>query len=354
MFTRAIRTQVLRPITRSFHSSIPLRVQAHEAGFVFDMDGVLVKGKKAIPGAREALQLLQDRNIAWILMTNGGGVSEKQRAEFLSEELDLDIDISQIVQSHTPLVTLANKENQRVLVVGGDGDKSRKVAEEYGFGEVVIPADYVKTIPSIWPFNDKELLSSGKIIPGIDEKKIDTIMIFNDPRDLGTDLQVIFDILEQDPSTPVIFSNNDWVWANEYSKPRFGQGLPRFIIEQVYQEIYAKELNRTILGKPTKVAYDYAHHILINRSIELNKITHLKPSNLALGQEITESHVKQVFMVGDNPASDIIGGFNYGWNTALVKTGVYKDGDKLPVTPTIIAKDVYEAVHGGIKHLGLL
>lgn len=318
------------------------------------MDGVLVKGKKAIPKAKEALQLLDERSIAWIVMTNGGGVSEAQRAEFLSEELDLDIDIDQIVQSHTPLVTLPNKSEQKVLVVGGDGNKSRKVAENYGFGLAVSPADYIKTIPSIWPFHNEESLRSGRTIPGVDELKIDSILIFNDPRDLGTDIQVIFDILKKDPNTPVIFSNNDWLWANEYKEPRFGQGVARFIIEQLYKEMYGQDLNRTILGKPTKVAYDYAHHILINRSIQLNKISHISQSELTLGEEITDSHIKQVFMVGDNPASDIIGGYNYGWNTALVRTGVYRDGDQLPCEPTVIADDVYGAVHQGIKHLGLL
>lgn len=318
------------------------------------MDGVLVKGKKAIPKAKEALQLLDERNIAWILMTNGGGVSEAQRAEFLSEELDLDIDIDQIVQSHTPLVTLPNKSEQKVLVIGGDGDKSRKVAENYGFGLALTPADYIKTTPAIWPFHRKELLEFGRNLPGIDDLKIDSILVFNDSRDLGTDLQVIFDVLKRDPNTPVIFSNNDWLWANEYKEPRFGQGVIRFIIEQMYKEIHGKEANRTILGKPTKVAYDYAHHILINRSIHLNQISDIPKSSLTLGEEIKGSHIKQVFMVGDNPASDIIGGYNYGWNTALVRTGVYRDGDQLPCKPTVIADDVYGAVYQGIKHLGLL
>ena len=29
-------------------------------------------------------------------------------------------------------------------------------------------------------------------------------------------------------------------------------------------------------------------------------------------------------MIGDNPASNIIGGNMYGWNTCLVRTGVYQ------------------------------
>jgi HAD-hyrolase-like len=33
---------------------------------------------------------------------------------------------------------------------------------------------------------------------------------------------------------------------------------------------------------------------------------------------------EHVYMVGDNPASDICGGNAYGWNRCIVRTGVYQ------------------------------
>lgn len=36
---------------------------------------------------------------------------------------------------------------------------------------------------------------------------------------------------------------------------------------------------------------------------------------------------EHVYMIGDNPQSDIVGGNLYGWNTCLVKTGVHQ-GDE--------------------------
>lgn len=316
------------------------------------MDGVLIKGNKPIPGAGEALKLLQERQITWILMTNGGGISEAARAKALTERLNIPVDVEQIVQSHTPLKALDNKENQTVLVIGGARDYSRKVAEDYGFGRVLIPADFIKTNPSIWPFHTKEVLEFGREIPDLEDIKIDSILVFNDPRDFGTDVQVISDVLAKDPKTHVIFSNDDWLWANEYSRPRFGQGVTRFLVEELFKRNHGKHLNRTVLGKPTKIAYDFAHSILINRSNQINGIK-APFLDAKLGESIKDSHLKSVYMVGDNPASDIIGGYNYGFETGLVRTGVYKDGDQLPCKPTIIADDVLEVVSQALKRMGL-
>lgn len=64
-----------------------------------------------------------------------------------------------------------------------------------------------------------------------------------------------------------------------------------------------------------------------------------------LGTKPSTSPFHAVFMVGDNPASDIIGAQNYGWNSCLVKTGVYNEGDDLKeCKPTLIVNDVFDAV----------
>lgn len=317
------------------------------------MDGVLLRGSELIPGAPAALELLQERSIPWILMTNGGGISEQQRADVLTEKLGLKVDVEQIVQSHTPMKSIPGKEQQTVLAVGGIRDNVRSVAQEYGFKKVLISADYVKTSPSISPFKNKEILEFGEYVEGIHEIPVDKILVFNDPRDLWTDIQVVSDLLKKNPETHVIFSNNDWLWANEYTDPRYGQGMVKFLFEQIYKEEFGKPLNRTILGKPTKFAYDFAHHVLINRSLEMSGLDVCEKNHLEFGKEIEQSHMKHVFMVGDNPASDIIGGYNYGWSTALVRTGVYKKGDKLPCVPTVVGDTVFEAVTGGLKHMGL-
>ena len=81
-----------------------------------------------IPGAREALSFLQSQKIPFILLTNGGGKHESERVRDLQERLDLPLDISMFVQSHTPFADLEQYKDKTILVVGGEEDMCRHVA----------------------------------------------------------------------------------------------------------------------------------------------------------------------------------------------------------------------------------
>lgn len=55
-------------------------------------------------------------------------------------------------------------------------------------------------------------------------------------------------------------------------------------------------------------------------------------------------------MVGDNPESDIRGANLHGWDSILVRTGVYKDDQGEPkYKPTTIVDDVLAGVHWAMK-----
>jgi ribonucleotide monophosphatase NagD (HAD superfamily) len=60
---------------------------------------------------------------------------------------------------------------------------------------------------------------------------------------------------------------------------------------------------------------------------------------------------KNVYMIGDNPASDIIGGNMYGWNTCLVRTGVYQGEGNDENNPASfgVFKNVLQAVEAACK-----
>jgi len=73
---------------------------------------------------------LQKNSIPFILLTNGGGKTEKERVEDLSAKLDVHIDESMIVQSHTPFADLRDLHDKTVLVAGGDYDRCKKVAHK--------------------------------------------------------------------------------------------------------------------------------------------------------------------------------------------------------------------------------
>jgi len=82
------------------------------------------------------LSLLKDQGIPFILLTNGGGKHETERVAELSEKLQVPLDASVIVQSHSPFAELVNGTDEEnslhdkcVMVVGGEGDGCRRVAE---------------------------------------------------------------------------------------------------------------------------------------------------------------------------------------------------------------------------------
>lgn len=99
----------------------------------FSIDGVLLRSSVPLPGANKALTHLQSHKIPFILLTNGGGKHEEDRVSELSEKLQVPLDVSMFVQSHTPFAGLVEGplgyKDKCILVVGGDGDKARAVAE---------------------------------------------------------------------------------------------------------------------------------------------------------------------------------------------------------------------------------
>lgn len=90
--------------------------------------------------------------------------------------------------------------------------------------------------------------------------------------------------------------------------------------------------SRTI-GKPHTLTFEYAERVL--KGLQKDN----KGTNRDLGK---------VYMVGDNPYSDIRGANGYGWESILVKTGVYRHGEgdelKAEFKPKIMVEDVGEAV----------
>lgn len=104
----------------------------------FSIDGVLLRSAKPIPGAREALEYLQRYRIPFILLTNGGGKHERTRVADISKSLRLQLHESNFIQSHTPFAELVHGSDDQaalqdkcILVMGGEGDRCREVAESY-------------------------------------------------------------------------------------------------------------------------------------------------------------------------------------------------------------------------------
>lgn len=252
----------------------------------------------------------------------------------------------------------------------------------YGFKNVVTPGDIFMANPSVWPLSKSfahyyetfarplpKPLDPTDPAKGL---KIDAVFVYNDPRDWALDTQVIMDLLlssqgyfgtisekngrtdlpnhgyQQDGQPHLYFSNPDLFWAAAYPLPRLGQGGFREALEGVWAATTGGpskgiELKKTVIGKPSQGTYEYAERQLLhNRAKTFDDAANLPP-------------LQRVFMVGDNPESDIRGANSYrsevgsSWHSILVRTGVYSGGEPA-WKPQTIADDVQKAVHWALKN----
>ncbi|KAF2828611.1 HAD-superfamily hydrolase [Ophiobolus disseminans] len=331
---------------------------AKDMAFVFDIDGVLVHGDRLIPEGQRVLEILNGDNelgikIPHIFLTNGSGKPEAPRCEQLSKILKNPISTEQFIQSHTPMRALA-EYYKTVLVVGGEGYKCREVAEQYGFQDIVVPNDIIAWDPTIAPyrvFTDAERATSRP--RDFSKTNIDAIMVFSDSRDYATDIQIIMDLLRsengrfgtmaKDPVSqriPIYFSQGDMLCPTEHAFPRMSQGAFRIGLEAMYKSLTGVDLERVVYGKPELATYKYADEVIASWMDTIHNDERLP---------------KNIYMIGDNPASDIVGGNNYGWNTCLVRTGVFQGGENDEENPASfgVFVNVLEAVKTAIrKELG--
>ncbi|KAI7383886.1 cat eye syndrome critical region protein 5 precursor, partial [Hortaea werneckii] len=317
-------------------------------------DGVLVHGDRLIPEGQRALEILNGDNelgikIPHIFLTNGSGKPEQARCEQLSKILHNPVSTDQFIQSHTPMSALAEYYNT-VLVVGGVEKKCREVAELYGFKDVVVPDDIVAWDPTIAPYKTLTEQERKEARPrDFSKTNIEAIMVYSDSRDYATDMQIIVDLLRsengrlhtmaKDPISqriPIYFSQGDLINPTEHPFPRMSQGTFRIGLEAMYKAMTGEDLERVVYGKPEGATYKYADEILMQWMDIIHNEERL-PEN--------------VYMIGDNPASDIIGGNNYGWNTCLVRTGVFQGGENDEMNPANfgVFKNVLEAIKTAMK-----
>ncbi|KAL2815558.1 HAD-like domain-containing protein [Aspergillus granulosus] len=323
-----------------------------EFALAFDIDGVLIRGGKPIPAAVKAMKYINGENpygirVPYIFVTNGGGKTEEERCLDLSKQLELDVSPGQFICGHTPMREMAQKY-RTVLVVGGEGEKCREVAEGYGFKEVVTPGDIIKTRHDTTPFRKltKEEYENSRSLD-FEQLRIDAIFVFADSRDWAGDQQIILDVLMSkngnllersetlDETPPVFFSHNDVVWSTSHDHVRIGMGALRASLEALYKAVTGKELHTVAFGKPQLGTYQFATRLLRQWRKETHGIN--KPPGT-------------VYFVGDTPDSDIRGTNEFNeisdsnWHSILVKTGVYQEGTIPRYPPKKTCNTVFDAV----------
>ncbi|KAH9888613.1 HAD-like domain-containing protein [Xylariomycetidae sp. FL2044] len=386
---RSVAVEPLRPTgdgVRLFQTDRPMKKGDHVKpatfAFAFDIDGVLLHVAKPIPGASEALRFLQRSGIPFILLTNGGGKHEQERVADLSSKLGVQLSTENFVQSHTPFQELVHGSeslgDKNILVTGSHAAKSRIIAEQYGFKNVITPADILMAHPTIWPFEpliESVYASTARPLPS-PRPKFDAIFVYNDPRDWALDIQIITDLLmsqggvlgtystkngklelpnsgwQGDGQPSLFFSNPDMFWSAAYHHPRFGQGAFQAALAGIWEQITGgKQLKRTVIGKPYQQTYAYAERVL--------NAYRAKVMGMSEEKEDVTTPLRRVYMVGDNPESDIRGANEYmspwgtDWTSVLVRTGVWTPDRGTPThIPRVIVDDVHKGVEWALKMEG--
>ena len=255
---------------------------------------------------------------------------------------------------HTPMREMAEKYHT-VLVMGGEGEKCRLVAEGYGFKDVITPGDIIKDNRHTTPFRklteEEEKHSRAR---NFAEVEIEAIFVFADSRDWAGDQQILLDLLtskkgrigtrseKYNEGPPIFFSHNDMVWATSHESTRLGMGALRVSLEAMYKAVTGKDLKSTAFGKPQIGTFQFATRLLQ----QWRKDTHG-----------INSPPETVYFVGDTPESDIRGTNEYNeselchnsWYSILVETGVYQKGTKPRFEPKATVPNVLDAVNYGIE-----
>lgn len=74
-----------------------------EFGFVFDIDGVLIRGWDLLPNAKESLKKVHDSGVPYLFVTNNGMDTEDERAKILSKQFDIPVTNKSMVLNHSAL-----------------------------------------------------------------------------------------------------------------------------------------------------------------------------------------------------------------------------------------------------------
>ncbi|KAJ2162211.1 hypothetical protein GGF46_000828 [Coemansia sp. RSA 552] len=348
--SRAVR--LLRPTAaRQLQTRASSRDWYLDAAVAFDIDGVLVKGKQTLDEGRRALRMLSGdnalgRRIPFVLLTNGGGVSEAAKAADISQRLGMEVSADQVVLAHSPMQALAQKyASEHVLIVGGQGRRCADIAREYGFGNVSTPNDVVAWRPETWPFMqvpEDGQLSAPRGSRDFATDPFHAVMMFHDSYHFGRDLQVVTDVLRARDATaggefanrqsvPVYLSNADLVFSNEFPRPRFAQGAFHICLRAMWDTLTrGAPLEFTRFGKPFAVQYDFAERLFDQQA-----------KRAAPGTDIARLRsTRRIYAVGDNPAADIAGANGAGWTSILVRTGIFSG-----------ANDAENPAHAAVDHV---
>ncbi|KAM4652333.1 haloacid dehalogenase-like hydrolase domain-containing 5 [Discoglossus pictus] len=297
-------------------------------GLLFDIDGVLVRGKTPIPAARKAFQKLVNSQgqflVPVVFVTNAGNCLRQSKADQLTKILGVPISQDQVMMSHSPL-RIFKQFHDKCVLVSGQGPVL-DIAKYLGFSNPIT----IDSVRESYPFLDMvDHNRRPKILPStaVELPKIDAVILFGEPIRWETNLQLIIDVLltggypanppqaANYPHIPLLACNMDLMWMSEARAPRFGHGIFMVCLESIYKKITGNDLKyEALMGKPSELTYHYAEYLIRTQ---------------AAGMQLNQP-IQTLYTIGDNLMTDIYGANLYNrflqernsrkGSTALVQT----------------------------------
>ncbi|XP_068133356.1 haloacid dehalogenase-like hydrolase domain-containing 5 isoform X2 [Hyperolius riggenbachi] len=318
-------------------------------GLLFDIDGVLVRGRNPIPGAAEAFRRLLGRDgrlaVPVVFVTNAGNCLRQERAAELSQVLGIEVAREQVILSHSPLRMFRHFHDKRVLV-SGQGPVE-EIARDLGFRNTVTVEEVREAFPLLDMVDESRRPITAVLAPSSNFPTIEAVVLLGEPVRWETSLQLILDVLLSGgqpaewqkeppyPHIPILACNMDLLWMAEAKMPRFGHGTFLVCLETLYRKITGKELiYEALVGKPSTLTYSFAEQLIIKQAREQG----------------WDSPIRTLYAIGDNPMADIYGANLYNrqlqmrqgdasssrpvsCESILVCTGVYGRQKEVPVDP---------------------
>ncbi|KAJ6668401.1 hypothetical protein lerEdw1_015778 [Lerista edwardsae] len=274
-------------------------------GFLFDIDGVLVRGKTPIPAARKAFQKLLNSQGQFLMpvvfVTNAGNCLRQKKADQISHVLGVPISQTQVIMSHSPL-RMFKRYHEKCVLVSGQGPLL-DIAKQYPF-ENPITIDRLRETYPLLDMVDHDRRPKVLPSPAVELPKIEAIVLFGEPVRWETNLQLIIDVLLTSgcpgnpypqatyPQIPVLACNMDLMWVAEAQSPRFGHGTFMVCLENIYKKITGKDLKyEALMGKPSELTYHYAEYLIRTQA----------------AAKKWKRPIQTLYAIGDNLMTDIYG-----------------------------------------------
>ncbi|EGR34584.1 hypothetical protein IMG5_006450 [Ichthyophthirius multifiliis] len=319
-----------------------------------DIDGVLVRGKNPIPRTQYALNYIRqslkkiykntqtpyidNENIPFLCLTNGGGILEQEKADQLNDILKLKdnkLDYSNIILNYTPLRPILSQYSDKFIILGGKG-KLIEIAESCGLKQFLTIEEFASIYPKY--FQERQRIQQFKAFEIAKQRFQQTnseiflhippavhgIFILNDPLFWEDNIQLIlnYTVKANKLPIPLYVVNNDLTYADSFRLNRLAFGAFSIAVISIAEKIYNRNIQMQVYGKPSFQTYDYAKKKL---------------------QNMSQSQIGNIYMIGDNPKSDIKGGNENGCITILKRCFLKSDND-YENPGNYVVDDFYEAI----------